>query len=156
MNREEPPAWIQLLTVLAATATGIWGLWDSSHPPLVSPSPEDRHIRTGWLRGRDQALRDLDQHIESNEAVILGSGGAPAASSPPPVPGHRRRPHPLPRLRSSGRIRHLLQPHGMPPGRAGPLCVLQRRNRPLRPHRRRPLDDVIVGPQFSYRYSGSA
>ncbi|MDX2819242.1 hypothetical protein PV410_43145 [Streptomyces sp. PA03-5A] len=27
MNREEPPAWIQLLTVLAATATGIWGLW---------------------------------------------------------------------------------------------------------------------------------
>ncbi|MFG2586100.1 class I SAM-dependent methyltransferase [Streptomyces malaysiensis] len=80
-----------------------------------------------WM-DRDQTLRDLDQLIEPNGAVVLASGGAPATSSPP-------RPHPLPRPCAPGRIEHLHPPQGTPPGRAGPLSVLHRRNRPLGPHR---------------------
>ncbi|WP_324617612.1 class I SAM-dependent methyltransferase [Streptomyces sp. NRRL F-5053] len=88
-----------------------------------------------WM-DRDQTLRNLDQLIEPNGAVVLASGGAPGEIEPAPwlqiITDVRTR-YLGPERRA--RLQHLLPPQGTPPGRPGPLPVLQRRNRPLGPHR---------------------
>ncbi|MEU1514932.1 hypothetical protein ABZ490_22735 [Streptomyces sp. NPDC005811] len=86
-----------------------------------------------WM-DRDRTLRDLDQLVEADGAVVLSSGGAPGDVEPAPwlqiIADFRT--HCLGPSAEPGR--RLLPPQGPPPGRAGPQPVLPHRHRPLGPH----------------------
>jgi hypothetical protein len=105
---------------------------------------------------RDQALRDLDQLIEPNGAVVLASGGAPGGIEPAPwlqvIADVRTRYLGPERRAGSGTYSHPKERHQDVLARS-PFSNVEtaRWDRTVT----RTLDEVI-GLQFSYSYSSSA
>ncbi|WP_283112471.1 class I SAM-dependent methyltransferase [Streptomyces halobius] len=108
-----------------------------------------------WM-DRDQTLRDLDQLIEPNGAIVLASGGAPGDVEPAPwldIIAEVRTQHLGPERRAgSGTYSHPKQRHQDVLAHSPfPNIDITRWDRTLT----RTLDEII-GLQFSYSYSSPA